>query len=65
MLKDQNIAAALIMGLTGGTLRFPTITDGNRIHTERAPAGSALEAERIAAAERRRRHRAAKRAARL
>jgi hypothetical protein len=47
---NHNLNTAIILGLMSGELRFPTITDNNRIRTERAPEGSALEAERIAAA---------------
>jgi hypothetical protein len=61
MKINHNLAAALLTSFAQGWRRPPSITDGNRIHTERAPRGSALEAERIAAAERRRRQRAAKR----
>ncbi len=64
MKMNHTLAAALLLGLGSGTLRNPqSITSGNRLHTERAPRGSSLEAQRIEAAERRRRHRAAKRAA--
>ena len=65
MKIDHNVAAAMIMGLTNGTLRnAPAITSGNRLHTDRAPPGSPESFERIAAAEAKRARRAAKRCSR-
>ena len=59
----HTVAGALLMGMAAGEFRVSRgPTDANRRHAERAPAGSAAEAARIEAAERRRRHRAAKRA---
>ena len=59
---NHNVAAALLMGLTDGSLRnAPAITSGNRLHTDRAPPGSPESFERIAAAEAKRARRAAKR----
>ena len=65
MKMNLTVAAALIQGLSNGTLRFaPQATDRNRWHRERARPGSVEEAARVTAAETRRRQRAAKRAAR-
>ena len=64
MKMNLTIAAAIIQGLSSGTLRFaPHATDRNRRHRERAQPGSVEEAARITVAETRRRQRAAKRAA--
>jgi hypothetical protein len=55
---DTNLLAALVMSMNVGhrsmdAARFcrPSILDGNRIHRERAPRGSALADERKAAAQ--------------
>lgn len=59
MKINQNLAAALLMGLASGEYRYRRgITDGNRTHMDRAPRGSTQEAERIAAAEAKRARRA-------
>jgi hypothetical protein len=57
---DLNVATAMLLGLAAGELRIPRITDGNRMHTNRAPAGSVEAAERIAAAEAKRARKAAR-----
>lgn len=52
MLKDTNVAAALLMvAASGSRFHRRQITDANRVHVNYAPTGSALEAERMAAAE--------------
>lgn len=52
MKMNHNLAVALLMGLASGEFRnAPSCTSGNRLHRERAPAGSAEESERIAAAD--------------
>jgi hypothetical protein len=61
MKINHNVAAALLMGLTSGALKWPRrITDSNRLHTDRAPPGSPESFERIAAAEAKRQRKAAK-----
>ncbi len=60
MKMNQNVAAVLLMGFAQGEFRFPS-----RVNTQcsdRAPRGSALESERLAAAEAKRARKAAKRA---
>jgi hypothetical protein len=62
MKINHNLAAALIMGLTSGAYQFPRgATSSNRVHTNRAPRGSAEEAVRLTAAEAKRARKAAKR----
>jgi hypothetical protein len=62
MKIDHNVATVLLLGLAAGELRYPpTATSSNRLHTERAPRGSAAEAERMAAAEAKRARRASRR----
>ena len=62
---SHNLAVALIMGLTSGEYRFPRgPASGNRLHGNRALAGSNEEAERIAEGEARRAAKLARRAAR-
>lgn len=60
---NHTLAAALLMGLSSGTLRQPkSCTSGNRIHTERAPRGSPEHLRALADAEAKRVRKAAKRA---
>lgn len=61
MRIDASVAAAIFAAGLGGSLRG--VPNGNRVHTERARPGSPEALANIAAAEARRRHRAAKRAA--
>ena len=59
MKINHTVAAAILLGLTDGSLRTaPSIASGNRLHTERARPGSPEALERIAAAEARRARRA-------
>jgi hypothetical protein len=61
MKMDHNLVAAMLIGMAAGEYRFPSrITDRNRLHTERAPRGSAAEADRMAAAEAKRARKAAR-----
>lgn len=61
MKIDHNVAAVLLLGLASGEFKFaPHITQGNRLHAERAPRGSAEEAERLAAAAAKRARKAAR-----
>jgi hypothetical protein len=65
MKMDHNVAAAILLGLAAGTLQFPRgMASGNRLHTERARAGSAEELQRIADGEAKRNAKLARRAAR-
>jgi hypothetical protein len=64
MKLDQNLAAVMLLGLTAGEFRMPRgMTDGNRLHMERAPRGSQAERDRMAAAEAKRQRKLAKRRA--
>lgn len=48
MKINHNLAAALILGLVSGAFKnSPSITSGNRIHTNRAPRGSASERDAL------------------
>jgi hypothetical protein len=59
MKIDHAVAGAIIAGLTAGTLRNPrSITDSNRLHSERAPHGSIEAQNRIEAAELKRQRKA-------
>ena len=60
MKMNQNVAAALLMGLAQGEFRFALRV--NTQGSDRAPRGSALETERLAAAEAKRARKAARRA---
>lgn len=61
MKINHNLAAALLMGITRGIFRNPpTITSGNRLHSERAPRGSPEAVERMAAAKAKRARKAAR-----
>jgi hypothetical protein len=65
MKMDHNLAAVMLLGLAAGEFRFPSrITDRNRLHTERARAGSAEELARITESEAKRAAKLARRAAR-
>jgi hypothetical protein len=58
---DHNLAAVLLLGLASGEFKFARgIASGNRLHTERAPRGSAEEADRLAAAAAKRARKAAR-----
>jgi hypothetical protein len=61
MKINQNVAAVLLIGLASGEFTFPRgMASGNRLHTERARAGSVEEAARIAAAAAKRQRKAAR-----
>lgn len=63
MKINLNVAASLLMLLATGNYKLPkSATSNNRWHIDRAPAGSALEADRKAVAAMKRAARAAKRA---
>lgn len=62
MKMNHNLAAALISMFNAGFRRPRSITDGNRIHTDRARPGSVEALERIAAADAKRARKMAKRA---
>ena len=65
MKIDHNVAAVLLMGLASSEFKFPRgMASGNRLHTERARAGSAEEAARIAEGDAKRNAKLARRAAR-
>ena len=65
MKMDHNLAAALLIGLTAGEFKFPRgMASGNRLHTNRARAGSNEEAARIAEGDAKRNAKLARRAAR-
>ena len=65
MKMDHNLAAVLLLGLVSGEFKFPRgAASGNRLHTERAHAGSAEEAARIAEGDAKRNAKLARRAAR-
>lgn len=61
MKLDTTVAAAMLIGLTSGELRWPRHSaQGNRLHTDRARRGSPEERERLAAAEAKRARKAAR-----
>jgi hypothetical protein len=61
MKIDHNVAAVILAGLASGEFRMPrSMAWLNRLHSERAPRGSAEEAARIAAAETKRVRKAAR-----
>lgn len=61
MKMNHTVAAAILLGLTDGSLlNPPSIAIRNRLHTERARPGSPEALERIAAAEAKRARRAAR-----
>jgi hypothetical protein len=63
MKMNHNLATVILLGLASGEFSFPRgMASGNRLHTERAPRGSAEEADRIAAAAAKRARKLAKRA---
>lgn len=65
MKIDHNVAAVLLMGLARGEFTFPRgMASGNRLHTDRARAGSVEETARIAEGEAKRNAKLARRAAR-
>lgn len=62
MKMNHNLAAALLTGITSGQFGYPrSCTSGNRIHTDRAPKGSAEAIARIAAADAKRQRKNLKR----
>lgn len=66
MKINHTVAAVLLMGPASGEFKFPRgMVSGNRLHTERAPRGSAEEAARIAEGDARRAAKLARRAARV
>ena len=65
MKIDHNVAAVLLLGLASGEFKFPRgMASGNRLHSERAPRGSAEEISRIAEGEAKHAAKLARRAAR-
>jgi hypothetical protein len=61
MKMNHTVVAAILMGLYDGTLRNPrSITNSNRLHTDRARRGSPEERERLDAAAAKRARRAAR-----
>lgn len=65
MKMDHNVAAAILIGLAAGQLQFPRgMASSNRLHTNRARAGSTEETARISEGEAKRAAKLARRAAR-